>query len=83
MDASSSSYLSLEEDPPHVIGGDLRITTKEAIAKDDPSLYYYWVHVIELEKDKGHEKGKSSVKTSDKESNLVGSLLEVQCGMMK
>ena len=82
-DASSSSYLSLVNDPPHVIGGDLRIPTKEATAKDDPSLYFYWVHVTELEKDKSHEKGKSSVKNNDKESNLVGSLIEVQCGIMR
>jgi hypothetical protein len=81
-DASSSSYLSVN-DPPHVIGGDLRIPTKEATAKDDPSMYFYWVHVTELEKDKSHEKGKSSVKNNDKETNLVGSLIEVQCGIMR
>ena len=83
MDVSSSKRLALQDDPPHVVGGDLRIPTKEAIAKDDPSLYFYWVQVIELEKDKSHERGKSSVKNNDKESNLVGSLIEVQCGMMR
>lgn len=82
-DTPSSSHLSLANDPPHVIGGDLRIPTKEATAKDNPSMYYYWVHVTELEKDKSHEKGKSSVKNNDKESNLVGSLIEVQCGIMR
>ena len=83
MDVSSSKRLALQDDPPHVVGGDLRIPTKEAIAKDDPSLYFYWVQVIELEKDKSHERGKSSVKNNDKESNLVGSLIEVQCGIMR
>jgi len=75
--------FTIAEDPPHVIGGDLRIPTKEATAKDDPLQYYYWVHVTELEKDKSHEKGKSSVKNNDNESNLVGSLIEVQCGIMR
>ena len=82
-DAPSSSRLSPVNDPPHVIGGDLRIPPREAYIKDDPLKYYYWVHVTELEKDKSHEKGKSSVKNNDKETNLVGSLIEVQCRIMR
>ncbi|KAF8973733.1 ATP-utilizing chromatin assembly and remodelling N-terminal-domain-containing protein [Flammula alnicola] len=80
MDASSSS--TLDDDPPHVIGGDLKIPAKDAFAKDNPTLYYYWVHLTELERDKSHEKGKSSTKITDSDKRLVGSLIEVQCGMM-
>ncbi|KJA26175.1 hypothetical protein HYPSUDRAFT_133617 [Hypholoma sublateritium FD-334 SS-4] len=80
MDASSSS--ALDEDPPHVIGGDLKVPSKDAFANDDPTLYYYWVHLTELERDKSHEKGKSSAKVTDQDKRLVGSLIEVQCGMM-
>ncbi|KAF8912833.1 ATP-utilizing chromatin assembly and remodelling N-terminal-domain-containing protein [Gymnopilus junonius] len=80
MDAPSSS--ALDDDPPHVIGGDLKISAKEAYANDDPTLYYYWVHLIELERDKSHEKGKSSTKVTEQDKRLVGSLIEVQCGMM-
>lgn len=81
-DPSGSSSLSLDDEPPHVIGGDLRIPSQDAISRDDPELYYYWVHVLELEKDKSHEKGKSSAKGSEKDGKMIGSLLEVQCGMM-
>ncbi len=80
MDASSSS--ALDEDPPHVIGGDLKVPSKDAFANDNPTLYYYWVHLTELERDKSHEKGKSSAKVTDQDKRLVGSLIEVQCGMM-
>ncbi|KAF8167934.1 chromatin remodeling complex protein [Crassisporium funariophilum] len=82
MDPSSSSNLSLEDDPPHLIGGDLKVQSKDANTSDNPSLYYYWVYVLELEKDKSHEKGKSSAKTIERDGKMVGSLLEVQCGMM-
>ena len=80
-DASSSS--TLDDDPPHVIGGDLKVPAKDALANDNPTLYYYWVHLTELERDKSHEKGKSSTKITDADKRLVGSLIEVQCGMMR
>lgn len=80
-DASSSS--TLDDDPPHVIGGDLKVPAKDALANDNPTLYYYWVHLTELERDKSHEKGKSSTKVTDADKRLVGSLIEVQCGMMR
>ncbi|PPQ89585.1 hypothetical protein CVT25_012330 [Psilocybe cyanescens] len=80
MDASSSS--TLDDDPPHIIGGDLKIPAKDAYANDNPTLYYYWVHLTDLERDKSHEKGKSSSKISDHDKRLVGSLIEVQCNMM-
>ncbi|KDR85163.1 hypothetical protein GALMADRAFT_1322895 [Galerina marginata CBS 339.88] len=80
MDAASSS--TLDDDPPHVIGGDLKTPTKDAYTNDNPTLYYYWVHLTELERDKSHEKGKSSTKVTEQDKRLVGSLIEVQCGMM-
>ncbi|KAH9486764.1 Imitation switch two complex protein 1 [Psilocybe cubensis] len=80
MDAPSSS--TIDDEPPHVIGGDLKVPAKDAYAKDDPTLYYYWVHLTDLERDKSHEKGKGSVKISDQDKRLVGSLIEVQCSMM-
>ncbi|RDB28913.1 hypothetical protein Hypma_015347 [Hypsizygus marmoreus] len=76
-----SSSSSSEDDAPHVIGGDLKIPTKDANIQDNPTLYFYWVHILELEKDKSHDK-KQGAKPADKESNMVGSLMEVQCGMM-
>ena len=68
--------------PAHVIGSDLRIPTKEAIAKDDPALYYYMVYITHLEKDKCHEKGKPPVK-NDKGSNLIRTLQGVKCSVMR
>ncbi|PPQ71756.1 hypothetical protein CVT26_007597 [Gymnopilus dilepis] len=79
---NSSSSSALDDDPPHVIGGDLSIPAKDAYAKDDPTLYYYWVHLTDLERDKSHEKGKGSTKVTEQDRRLVGSLIEVQCGMM-
>ncbi|KAF8203049.1 chromatin remodeling complex protein [Pholiota molesta] len=80
MDASSSS--ALDDEPPHVIGGDLNIPVKDALTKDNPDLYYYWVYLTELERDKSHEKGKGTTKITDQDKRLVGSLIEVQCNMM-
>lgn len=73
---------SLEDEQPHVIGGDLKIPNKDANIQDDPTLYFYWVHIIELEKDKGHEKKQGGSKNAEKDS-AIGSLMEVQCGMMR
>jgi bromodomain adjacent to zinc finger domain protein 1A len=81
MDASSSS--ALDDEPPHVIGGDLNIPVKDALTKDNPDLYYYWVYLTELERDKSHEKGKGTTKITDQDKRLVGSLIEVQCNMMR
>lgn len=80
-ESSSSSTSTLEDDVPHIIGGDLKIPTKDALAQDSPNLYFYWVHILELEKDKSHEKKQATPKNADKDGK-VGSLMEVQCGMM-
>ncbi|KAF8898556.1 chromatin remodeling complex protein [Infundibulicybe gibba] len=80
-DEASSSASTLDEEAPHSIGGDLKVQAKDAIARDDPSLYYYWVHILELEKDKSHDK-KQSTKSADVDGKMIGSLMEVRCGMM-
>lgn len=81
--SSSSTSSSLEDDAPHVIGGDLKIPTKDANVQDNPTLYFYWVHILELEKDKSHDKNKSAARSTEKDGKMVGSLMEVQCGMMR
>lgn len=81
---SSSASPPSDEEVPHDISGDLKIPAKDANAKDDPALYYYWVHVLELEKDKSHEKSKSAAaKSAENEVQMIGSLMEVQCGVMR
>ncbi|KAJ3758377.1 chromatin remodeling complex protein [Lentinula raphanica] len=69
--------IDIEE--PHQIYGDLKTPVKEVNARDDPFLYYYWVLLTDLERDKS-DKNKSG-KPSDG-SEMVGSLMEVQCGRM-
>ncbi|KAF8349915.1 chromatin remodeling complex protein [Amanita rubescens] len=73
---------SLEDEAPHIIGGDLKTPVKEANARDDPLLYYYWVHILELEKDKSHSKDKTAAREAEKDAKLIGSVMEVQCPMM-
>lgn len=82
-DPSSSSASSLEDEALHVIGGDLKIPVKDANARDDPMLYYYWVHILELEKDKSHSKDKTAAREAEKDAKLIGSVMEVQCPMMR
>ncbi|KAJ7666415.1 ATP-utilizing chromatin assembly and remodelling N-terminal-domain-containing protein [Mycena rosella] len=82
--AASSSVSPIEdEDPPHALGGDLKEPVKDANARDDPKLYYYWVHIIELEKEKSHDKQKATAaKNAEKDGKMIDSLREVQCDMM-
>ncbi|KAJ7130061.1 chromatin remodeling complex protein [Mycena crocata] len=82
--AASSSVSPIEdEDPPHALGGDLKEPVKEANARDDPGLYYYWVHILELEKEKSHDKQKATAaKNAEKDGKMIDSLREVQCDMM-
>ena len=74
---------TLDDDPPHVISGDLKTPIAEIITRDDPALYYYWVYLTELERDKSHEKGKSTTKPTENDKKLVGSLIEVTCKKMR
>ncbi|KAF9569735.1 chromatin remodeling complex protein [Agrocybe pediades] len=81
MAASSSSTLD-EDDRPHVIGGDLSIPTKDAVANDDPHLYFYWVTLKDFERDKSHEKSKGGAKVPEQDRAMIGSLVEVPASIM-
>ncbi|KAJ4486334.1 chromatin remodeling complex protein [Lentinula aciculospora] len=69
----------IDNEEPHQIFDDLKTPVKEVNARDDPFLYYYWVLLTDLERDKS-DKSKGS-KPSDG-AEMVGSLMEVQCGRM-
>ncbi|KAJ4489433.1 ATP-utilizing chromatin assembly and remodelling N-terminal-domain-containing protein [Lentinula edodes] len=69
----------IDNEEPHQIYDDLKTPVKEVNARDDPFLYYYWVLLTELERDKS-DKSKGS-KPSDG-AEMIGSLMEVQCGRM-
>ena len=66
-----------------MIGGDLKIPAKDANAKDDPGKYCYGVELLELEKDRSHDKNRSVSKGSGKEGDRTGSVVEVQCRLMR
>lgn len=70
----------IDNEEPHQIYDDLKTPVKEVNARDDPFLYYYWVLLTELERDKS-DKSKGS-KPSDG-AEMIGSLMEVQCGRMR
>jgi hypothetical protein len=73
----------LKDERPHMIAGDLKIPVKDINALDDPTKYYYGVQILELEKDKGHDKGRSASKSTGKEGDRTGSITEVQCQVMR
>ncbi|TRM65788.1 ATP-utilizing chromatin assembly and remodelling N-terminal-domain-containing protein [Schizophyllum amplum] len=77
-DASSSTLE--EEGPPHLIGGDLSIPVNQTLAKDDPCSYFYWVTLLELERDPNSRRAKAP--PPPKDDQMLGSVMEVQCGMM-
>jgi bromodomain adjacent to zinc finger domain protein 1A len=61
----------------------LNISVEDSLQQDSPDGYYYWCYLLELEKDKSHEKGKNKLPDMHKEGKLVGSLVEVRCQMMR
>lgn len=81
---SPTSDLSpMSEDEPHNIhklGGDLKVPAKDVNAKDDPAKYFYKVQILEEQNEKSHEKSKTTAKDRAKWS---GSLMEVQCSVMR
>lgn len=79
-DMSSSSFTA-EEGIPHLIGGDLKTPIKAANAKDDPVKYFYWVSILEPERNSDKAKAAAAAKGPDPEAP-VKSLMEVQCGVM-
>lgn len=82
--SSSSSPLSDEEALPiHKIAEDLKVPIKDAVARDDPSGYYYKVQILEEDK---QGVGKANEKTKGKEANkskYSGSLMDVRCNTMR
>ncbi|KAF7306668.1 hypothetical protein MIND_00458400 [Mycena indigotica] len=79
MPGGKSGEFPEGEDPPHTISGDLKESAKDANARDDPSLYYYWVHVLDFERSKGE--GAKAARDSDN-LKMIDSIREVQCDMM-
>ncbi|KAF7319950.1 hypothetical protein MKEN_00778800 [Mycena kentingensis (nom. inval.)] len=76
--AKSAEFADNDEAIPHAIEGDLKEDAKEANARDDPKQYYYWVHILEVDRDK--EKSKAAAKEDN--GKMIDSLREVQCEMM-
>jgi len=73
--------MSDDEPPPiHNLSGDLKIPAKDVNAKDDPAKYFYKVQILEEQNDKSHEKSKTTAKDRAKWN---GSLMEVQCSVMR
>jgi bromodomain adjacent to zinc finger domain protein 1A len=81
IDLQSASFpQQLPNVRPHMIGGDLGIPAKEINSEDDPIKYYYRVQLLELEKDKSHDRHK---KVAGKEGEKTGSITEVQSSLMR
>lgn len=81
---SPESVLSpMSDDEPqlvHNLSGDLKIAAKEVNAKDEPARYFYKVQILEEQNEKSHEKSKTTAKDRAKWN---GSLMEVQCNVMR
>jgi hypothetical protein len=81
---SPESVLSpMSDDEPlpiHNLSGDLKIPAKDVNAKDDPAKYFYKVQILEEQNEKSHEKSKTTAKDRAKWN---GSLMEVQCNVMR
>jgi len=74
------SWSKVDDEVVHAVGGDLNVSAEVAAEKDDPHLYFYWVHVLEPEREKNEKKSKAAIM---EDSQVIGSLMEVQCGMMR
>jgi bromodomain adjacent to zinc finger domain protein 1A len=75
-DSPSSSRLP-EEEPIHKVASDLKLPTKDAIARDDPQKYLYKIQIHEENQEKDKVGGAPA------KSKWSGSLMEVQCGQMR
>jgi bromodomain adjacent to zinc finger domain protein 1A len=85
--ASSSSSLSSPAElngrmPVHGIGGDLKVPAKEINAADDPARYLYKVQILEEERPEG-ARDKLAASTREARAKWNGSLMEVQCAIMR
>lgn len=81
---SSSSASASPDTNIHIISGDLKIPAKEANAKDDPTAYYYWVHILEPEKRSDSNKLSAATKAANlaRDESVVKSLMEIRCNLM-
>jgi bromodomain adjacent to zinc finger domain protein 1A len=81
---ASNGFGTPDDDNLHKLGGDLKIPAKDAVAQDDPALYTYRVQLMELEKERSHEKGKAAVKALIQTGEaLTGSYMDVECSVMR
>jgi bromodomain adjacent to zinc finger domain protein 1A len=69
-----------EPQPIHNLSGDLKIPAKDVNAKDDPFKYFYKVQILEEQNEKSQEKSRTTAKDRAKWN---GSLMEVQCNVMR
>lgn len=68
--------------PIHDIRGDLKTPAKEVNAADDPQKYYYKVQLLEEEKSES-AKDKMAAYAKEARAKWTGSLMEVQCPVMR
>ncbi|CAE6480790.1 unnamed protein product [Rhizoctonia solani] len=67
----------------HRIGGDLSLPPNEALAKDDPSAYFYQVQLIEEgDEDEGGADVNGATGSGGGGAKWAGSTMEVQMGVM-
>ncbi|CAE6473476.1 unnamed protein product [Rhizoctonia solani] len=90
--SGSNHYSPYNEHPPaqvdptsiaHRIGGDLSLPANEALAKDDPSAYFYQVQLIEEgDEDEGGAEVNGTGGSGGGGTKWAGSTMEVQMGVM-
>ncbi|KAH7345348.1 hypothetical protein B0J17DRAFT_37477 [Rhizoctonia solani] len=90
--SGSNHYSPYNEHPPaqvdptsiaHRIGGDLSLPANEALAKDDPSAYFYQVQLIEEgDEDEGGTEVNGTGGSGGGGTKWAGSTMEVQMGVM-
>jgi len=76
-DTYDDPSLNHLDEETHVVGSNLGIPLTDANQRDDPELYYYWIYILEFEKEKG-EKGKKEVMPQ-----VIGSTMECHCRIMR
>ncbi|CCO26595.1 Imitation switch two complex protein 1 [Rhizoctonia solani AG-1 IB] len=89
--SGSNHYSPYNEHPPaqvdptsiaHRIGGDLSLPPNEALAKDDPSAYFYQVQLIEEGDEDDLPEANGAGASSSGGTKWAGSTMEVQMGVM-
>ncbi|CAE6428329.1 unnamed protein product [Rhizoctonia solani] len=89
--SGSNHYSPHNEHPPaqadpisiaHRIGGDLSLPPNEALAKDDPSAYFYQVQLIEEGDEDDLPEANGASVSGGGGTKWAGSTMEVQIGVM-